>query len=298
MTIENREDGAPESLQPLQVVACIDGSEAALAVCDYSAWASQRMGAPLMLLHVLDEEKYPARTDMSGSIGLGSREQLQEELVSLDQERSKLALKHGHVLLDEAEKRVLADGMDKATKRQRHDDLASSLVELESDSQLFVMGLHGESSAAAGRHVGSQLETVIRSVHRPILMVPDEYVQPRSAMLAFDGSATAFRSIELLSATPVFHGMPLHLVLVGADTAEHQEQLKRAERLLSDQGSEIHPAIRQGDVEQTLHAYQEEHNIDILIMGAYGHSRIRQFLVGSTTTRMLETAKKPLVILR
>jgi nucleotide-binding universal stress UspA family protein len=298
MTIENRDDGAPESLQPLQVVACIDGSEAALAVCDYSAWASQRMGAPLMLLHVLDEEKYPARTDMSGSIGLGSREQLQEELVSLDQERSKLALKHGHVLLDEAEKRVLADGMDKAAKRQRHDDLASSLVELEADSQLFVMGLHGESSAAAGRHVGSQLETVIRSVHRPILMVPDEYVQPRSAMLAFDGSATAFRSIELLSATPVFRGMPLHLVLVGADTADHQEQLKRAKRLLSEQGSEIHLAIRQGDVEQTLHAYQEEHNVDILIMGAYGHSRIRQFLVGSTTTRMLETAKKPLVILR
>jgi nucleotide-binding universal stress UspA family protein len=33
-------------------------------------------------------------------------------------------------------------------------------------------------------------------------------------------------------------------------------------------------------------------------MGAYGHSRIRQFLVGSTTTTMLKTAKKPLVILR
>jgi len=295
MTIENRDAGDPKALN---VVACIDGSDAALAVCDYSAWASQRMGAPLMLLHVLDEEKYPVQTDMTGSIGLGSREQLQEELVSLDQERSKLALKHGHVLLDEAEKRVLAAGIDKVAKRQRHDELAGSLAELEPDSQLFVMGLHGESSAATGRHVGSQLETVIRSVHRPILVVPDEYIQPRSAMLAFDGSETAFRSIELLSATPVFQGMPLHLVLIGADTPEHQSELKRAERLLSAQGSEIHLAIRDGDVEQTLHAYQEEHDIDVLIMGAYGHSRIRRFLVGSTTTRMLETAKKPLVILR
>lgn len=35
-----------------------------------------------------------------------------------------------------------------------------------------------------------------------------------------------------------------------------------------------------------------------LVMGAYGHSRIRQFLVGSTTTTMLKTARKPLVILR
>jgi nucleotide-binding universal stress UspA family protein len=287
-----------ETQQPHPVVACIDGSEAALAVCDYAAWASQRMAAPLMLLHVLDEEKYPARTDMTGSIGLGSREQLQEELVSLDQQRSKLALKHGHVMLDEAEKRVLSAGVEKATKRQRHDELSASLVELEPTSQLFVMGLHGESSAAAGRHVGSQLETVIRSVHRPVLLVPDSYAEPKSAMMAFDGSATAFRSVELLANTPVFRGMPLHLVLVGTDSADHQNQLKRAVELLSGQGSDIHVAIRDGDVEQTLHAYQEEHDIDILIMGAYGHSRIRRFLVGSTTTRMLETAKKPLVILR
>jgi nucleotide-binding universal stress UspA family protein len=33
-------------------------------------------------------------------------------------------------------------------------------------------------------------------------------------------------------------------------------------------------------------------------MGAYGHSKIRRFLLGSTTTKMLKTAKKPLVILR
>lgn len=295
MTTETRD---AQVQQPHQVVACIDGSEAALAVCDYAAWASQRMGAPLTLLHVLDEEKYPARTDMTGNIGLGSREQLQEELVSLDQQRSKLALKHGHLMLDEAEQRVLSAGVKKATKRQRHDELAASLAEMEPGSQLFVMGLHGESSAAAGRHVGSQLETVIRSVHRPVLLVPDEYAKPRSAMLAFDGSETAFRSVGLLANTPVFQGMPLHLVLVGSDSPEHQAQLERAASLLSGQGSDIHLAIRDGDVEQTLHAYQEEHEVDVLIMGAYGHSRIRRFLVGSTTTRMLETAKKPLVILR
>ena len=68
--------------------------------------------------------------------------------------------------------------------------------------------------------------------------------------------------------------------------------------MLAGLESEITLAIRAGDVEPTLHAYQEEHDIDILVMGAYGHSRIRQFLVGSTTTRMLETARKPLVVLR
>ena len=35
------------------VLACIDGSPASQAVCDYAAWASRRLDAALTLLHVL-----------------------------------------------------------------------------------------------------------------------------------------------------------------------------------------------------------------------------------------------------
>ena len=65
------------------VMACIDNSQSSLAVCDYAAWASQQLNAPLTLLHVLDKEKYPASADLSGNIGLGSREHLLEELATL-----------------------------------------------------------------------------------------------------------------------------------------------------------------------------------------------------------------------
>jgi nucleotide-binding universal stress UspA family protein len=256
------------------------------------------METPMMLLHVLDEERYPAEPDLAGSIGLGSREQLLEDLAELDRKRAKLALEHGHHMLDEAKKRVGEAGISDVVQRQRHGDLTESLLALENQTRLLVMGLHGESSSERDTHIGSQLETVIRSMHRPILLVPDEYTQPRSAMLAFDGSATAFKGVELLAGSPVLKGMPLHLVMVGADTNDRWEQLKKAEKMLAGLESEITLAIRAGDVEPTLHAYQEEHDIDILVMGAYGHSRIRQFLVGSTTTKMLETARKPLVVLR
>ncbi|MAM00376.1 MAG: universal stress protein UspA [Alteromonadaceae bacterium] len=282
----------------LEVIACIDGSKAAPSVCDYAAWASSRMEAPLTLLHVLDEERYPVAPDLTGNIGLGSREHLMEELAELDQKRSKLALEHGHHMLDNAELRARQAGAQQVFKRQRHGDLTESLLALESKTRLIVMGLHGESSAASGRQVGSQLETVIRRLHRPILLVTDTYSQPRSAMLAFDGSPTAFKGVELLAGTPVFKNLPLHILMVGAESDTHWEQLRQAEKKLSGQGIEVHLAIRAGEIEQTLHAYQEEHDIDMLIMGAYGHSRIRQFLVGSTTEKMLETAKKPLVILR
>ncbi|XKG36700.1 universal stress protein [Marinobacter sp.] len=294
----NNEHEQKSEVEMLRVVACIDGSRAAPAVCDYAAWASQRMNTPLMLLHVLDEERYPVEPDLAGNIGLGTREHLLEELAVLDEKRSKLALEHGHHMLDRADTRVREAGVTDVIQRQRHGDLTDSLLALENETRLLVMGLHGESSSERDVHIGSQLETVIRSVHRPILLVPDDFSPPTSAMLSFDGSATAFRGVELLAGSSVFDGMPLHIVMVGPDTNDRWEQLKKAEKMLDGLGSEVHLAIRSGDVEPALHAYQEEHDIDLLVMGAYGHSRIRQFLVGSTTTHMLKTSVKPLVILR
>jgi len=280
------------------VVGCIDGSRAAPAVCDYASWVSKRMEAPLMFFHVLDDSRYPVESDLTGNIGLGSREHLLEELAELDQKRSKLAMEQGRHMLTAAVDRAAEHGVKGVKQRQRHGDLAQCLLDIEKEITLLVLGIHGESSSDRKTQVGSQLETVIRSMHRPIMLVPDAFAEPKSAMLAFDGSPTAFRGVKLLASSPVFRDFPLHVVMVGPDTADKWEQLRQAESELAAAGCEVHLAIRAGDVEKTLHAYQEEHDIDLLVMGAYGHSRIRQFLVGSTTTTMLETAEKPLVILR
>ena len=71
-----------------KIIACIDGSRAAIKVCTASAWAQQQLNAPLELLHVLEKTDYPAEGNMSGNIGLGTREHLLEELAELDGKRS------------------------------------------------------------------------------------------------------------------------------------------------------------------------------------------------------------------
>ena len=83
-----------------------------------------------------------------------------------------------------------------------------------------------------------------------------------------------------------------------SETGDAQAQLEAARDRLSASGFEVHIAVRNGDVEPTLHGYQAEHGIDLLVMGAYGHSRIRQFFVGSTTTSMIRTTSTPLLLLR
>ena len=281
-----------------QIMACIDGSAQAAAVCDCAAWASRQLDAPLTLLHVLDQQQYPAAGNLSGIIGLGSREYLLEELAALDEKRSKLALEEGRMMLDSARQRVITAGIAQPDVRQRHGDLVETLRDLEADIRLLVIGKQGEDSGNDLQLIGSQLESVIRTLHRPILVTPASFSVPTSVMLAFDGSDTSRKGVEMLASSPLFKGIPIHLVMVGDDNGEHRALLDSARDTLVSAGFDVHIALRSGEVEPALHAYQAEHQIGLLVMGAYGHSRIRQFLVGSTTTRMIRSTTTPLMLVR
>lgn len=280
------------------VMACIDNSQSSLAVCDYAAWASQQLAAPLTLLHVLDEEKYPATADLSGNIGLGSREHLLEELATLDAKRARLALEQGQHMLENAKERTLNFGAVSPQLKQRHGHLVESLSELQDDIRLLVIGKVGEDSARDACTLGRQIEAVVRTIHRPILITANSYKKPETVMLAFDGSPTAQKTVQMLAASPICQGLPIHLAMVATDSADNRDVLGKAADVLLSAGFDVKTQIRSGDVETVLHAYQTEQGIDLLVMGAYGHSRIRQFLVGSTTTTMLRTSTIAVLLLR
>lgn len=280
------------------VIACIDGSSATPAVCDYAAWSSQRMSAPLVLLHVLDDEIYPTQQNLSGNIGLGARESLLNELAELDEKRNRLALEQGRLMLDEALERVQAAGIDSAEKRQRHGALLDTLLGWQEQTRLLVMGKQGEQGDSLGEHIGTHIENVVRSVHRPVLVTTPDYVEPRRIMIAYDGSDTTRKCVEMVAASPLFKDLPCHLVMIGDDNPAHRKQLEWAQQTLQTAGFEAPTHIEAGDVEDILCAYRKQHEIDMIVMGAYGHSRIRQFFVGSTTANVVCHANVPVLLLR
>ena len=281
------------------VIACIDGSPASPAVCDYAAWSSLRMQAPLVLLHVLDKGEFPSDTrNLSGNIGFGARESLLNELSELDAKRNKLALEQGRLMLEEAFERVKAVGIADADRRQRHGNLLETLIDLQDETRLLVMGKQGEHTDSLGEQIGSHIESVVRTVHRPVLVTTAEYTEPKKIMIAFDGSATTKKCVEMVAASPLFKGLPCHLVMVGAQTGDHQAQLDAAREQLEAAGFDTVASIHAGEVEHVLCSYRKEHHIDLIVMGAYGHSRIRQFLVGSTTANVVRHANVPVLLLR
>lgn len=280
------------------IIACIDGSPSTPSVCDHAAWASQQLGAPLILLHVLDRTLYPQSNDPSVDIGLDGREQLMEELARLDEERARLAQEQGQLTLEAARQRIIEAGYQEPQLMHRHGSLVETLQELESDMRLLVMGKRGDGSLRPSQVIGSHLENAIRSMRRPVLVTPSVFRIPRSVLLAYDGSATAEKGIDMLCQSPLLRGLPIHVVMIGADTGNHRQQLASAATRLGDAGYQTEVVVLAGEVEDTLLGYQQEHQFDLLAMGAYGHSRIREFFIGSTTTTMLRRCQTALLMLR
>ncbi len=280
------------------VLACIDGSSYSPAVCDASAWAVHRLDAQLTFLHVLHKKQEIPQTDLSGSIGLGAREALLEELAALDEKRGKLAQQRGRQILADATQRARDAGIAEPEALQRHGGLVETLMDLESRIRLLVLGKRGAAASIASEHLGSHLERVVRSMKCSILMTTESFSPPQRVLIAFDGSTTARNVVDRVAASSLLSGLPCHLVMVGAETAEARAKLDHARQTLEQAGFETPAVILPGEPESVLSQYQRDHQIDLIIMGAYGHSRIRQLLIGSTTTAMLRKSEVPVLLLR
>lgn len=277
------------------IIACIDGQDGTPAVVDGSVWAAHMLAAPLRLLHVL--ERHPERaaaTDASGIIGFDAQDTLLQELSELDQRRGQIAQEAGRRLLAAARARAEAAGVATVDTLMRHGALAETALELEPQARLFVLGHRPPSDIRP--HLDHHLEQLVRSVHKPVLVVPGPaFATPRRAVIAFDGSATAHKLVARVAASPLLGGLPIVLAMAGATA--RRDALDQAERTLRSGGFAVSSELLDGEPDAALPARANEDST-LLVIGAYGHSRIRRFIVGSTTTALLRASTVPVLVLR
>jgi nucleotide-binding universal stress UspA family protein len=280
------------------VLAAIDPSIYAASVADHAGWAASRLGARLELLHAIERAPAASRGDLSGNLTLGSREELLASLAELDAQRARLAQERGRNLLDEARSRVGAAHAIEVGARQRHGGLVETLLDLEPEVRLFVIGKRGEDADFARGHLGSNLERVMRSVHRPVLVAARAFRPIERFMIAFDGSATARKSVERVAASPLLAGLQCEVLMVGEADEQANAQVGWAREILVGAGFAPEIRILPGSAETVIAREVAERAINLLVMGAYGHSRIRTMIVGSTTTQVLRSCLIPVLLLR
>lgn len=280
------------------VLAALDASAYAHSVAATAAWAASRLQVPLEFIHALDRTTGAAFADLSGSLELGAQEELLSELAAVDERRVRLAQRRGRAMLEQLSDAVPASVGVEARIRQRHGALVETLLDLEAGTRMFVIGKRGEHADAAEGHLGSNLERVVRSVHRPVLVAARAHAQVKQFAIAFDGSATTRKCVEMVAASPLLRGLECHVLTVGAETGSSQEDLAWASGRLAGAGFAATVSLVAGEPEAVIGAYVDHNAIDLLVMGAYGHSRVRSMIVGSTTTQLLRQCRIPVLMLR
>ncbi|SNR63440.1 universal stress protein [Puniceibacterium sediminis] len=136
----------------------------------------------------------------------------------------------------------------------------------------------------------------------PVMVVPDDttpMVAPQRVVLAWNGSAECLRAVR--AAIPVLAAAKVvHVVLVdppgGVSAVTPGGSLAR---YLARHGVEVEIDVlaRSGRrVSDILVAHVREVGAEMIVMGAYGHSRFREAILGGATRNMLEQAEVPVLM--
>lgn len=282
-----------------RIIALIDGSGYAQSVCDHAGWVASHGDASLMLLHVLGRRDAVAdNADLSGSIGLGARTALLEELAELDGQKARLVNKRGRAILEDAKVRATSMGATNVTTMLRHGQLVANMEELEDEADLIVIGKRGEASHLNMEHLGTNLERVVRSTKKPVLVASRAFKPIKKMLIAFDGGSSAIKAVEHIVRNEMFAGLECLLIQVGSETSSNQKPLWGAVAALREAGFDADSQVVAGQPESVISETVEADGFDMLVMGAYGHSRIRNLIIGSTTTQMIGACKVPIMLFR
>ncbi|WP_350562236.1 universal stress protein [Psychrobacter sp. CAL346-MNA-CIBAN-0220] len=272
------------------VIACLDCPNHVQAVLDASMWASKRLQAPIGLLHAVPSLQQKAAVDYSGCLNIDDENALLDQFTSHEHLSNSELKVQGKLLLHQAAAYCAQyRHKHKIYTLHRHEQLSDSIDYVNDKAQLVVIG-HRVTCK-------SNLSQLIRLSHCPILVTHAPFSTPTTALLAFDNRATSHKLLNWLCKTPLVRTLTIHIVMVGKENSENCDALREAYARLKQAGISCKKSLLDcRDVSAALNYYQNEHNIGLLITGAFGQSRLRELLKGSDTKKLLGSTKTPYLL--
>lgn len=281
------------------ILTCTDGSMFAPSLYQHTAWAAQRLAASVEVLQVLDHHRERAPgVDLSGSIGLDASAHLTEELTKLEATQGRVQRLRGKAILDDAKHQLTAAGIANVTTTQRHGTLVETLEELEPRADLVLIGKRGTRADLAKEHLGANLERVVRTAVRPVLVTSATFQPIEKYLVAYDGGPSVTKAIDFALTSPLLKGLGCHLLRAGHIDDKAKWYLEETATKLRNGGYDVTTHAIDGAPEKVIAEVIHRERIQLLVMGAYGHSPIRAFILGSTTTNMVRTCPVPVLMFR
>ena len=275
------------------ILVALDGSQHADSALEYAIWLARRLRARIIGLHVLDIVSIEGSFlhDVSGSLGF-------EPYLDFSSKMREALQERGRVLLDAFTARCQNEGI-------AHDTVlpmgivANEICDHARTADLVVVGHRGVNEQFSTGLLGSTTESVTRKSPKPVLVTPLEFREITRPLLAYDGSQRASAALHAAAELTSALQLPLTVVHVGRDDAgEGSRVLTEAQRYLQSYEVAVTAKPLTGPPHQRIVDMLRDGRFDLLFIGAYGHSRIIEMVLGSTTEYVLRNSGAPVFLAR
>ncbi|MDC8760096.1 universal stress protein [Janthinobacterium fluminis] len=285
------------------------------------------MAYKTVLVHIDDSARVGARIDVAAAIAgsegghligvalTGVSRFLYQNITS-SEEDPNLALhlrflreRAGHALAG-FERHMAALGGADFEQRVVDDEAGGGISLLARYADLVVIGQLNPAQPSTAVMNDFPAYVVIHA-GRPVLVVPyagPAVAPPRQVLIAWNASREASRAVS--AALPLLRrAAGVHIVVLdaeqnavahgphpGADIALYLRRHGVASNVVLRQ-SPRHGALRRsGAIGETLLSHAADVAADLLVMGAYGHSRFRETILGGVTRTVLESMPLPVLM--
>lgn len=266
-------DGSPDSLQALEL-----GIQ----------WAS-KLELRLVGLAIVDEPAIQHPEPLP--IGAGAyRAQAVEGLLEEAHRKVQQALDHFNARCTEAEVDYLSQ-IDTGTPSEE-------ILRESQRCDLVLLGHETHFSFRTENRADATQWNVLKHTPRPVVVVPPTLKPGSSVVVAYDGSPSADRALQAFQASGLEFEEQVYVVSVDPDLTEANCCAERAVEFLRSHNIAA-TAIPHGAASAVAEAILEQvrsRNARLLVMGAYGHSTMREFLLGSVTNVVLRKSPVPVFL--
>jgi nucleotide-binding universal stress UspA family protein len=272
------------------ILVGLDGSEYSDTALRYALTLAKQCGATLHGVHVVDivQVESPLLHDLAGAIGAAPLHNLTTLM------RQNLELR-GQQLLTQCRQECDSQGIP-CVEHLVTGVVPTEIARLAPEVDLVVLGRGGLHTRLSKALLGSAVGNVIRTGITPTMVTPAQYAEMRRPVLATDGSSSAMAALSAAMTFAEHLRVPLSVVHCSTTATSGTAFLEAVQEQLTARGITCSVNICQGNAHEDLLQYIRDHGHDLVIMGAFGHRRIVEWLLGSTTQYLLRTSPVPLVL--
>jgi len=236
----------------------------------------------------------PMLADVSGAVGMPPYEGFFDVIEKSLNEKADLILK-------EFQERCHKSGVLVETKKAIG-KISSTIIEEAQDADLILMAKKGEHfHLGEGGLTGSVIEDVVRHSGKPVLITDKNFVEIESMALAYDGSDAASKALQLSLELSEQNAWPLTALIITTDAKKAAVLSKQVEDANQKEPDEPPIAdcaivILSGEERDEIIKFIREGSVELMVMGAYGHNRLRELFLGSTTSHIIRKSPIPILL--